>query len=179
MESMEINLHRHSDYRNDFSNTEKVVIRISQIVNLPYFLGIFCGLTIFSVILYKYNDALSPYYVWWHLLLFYFAGLLIGLYLYLKVSLEYYEIKKDHIVSVRGVLNRTINNIEMYRIKDIGLYEPLYLRIFKLSIIRIISSDRSQPFIEIEGVKNARLKLSSLRVLVENERLVKGVREFD
>lgn len=175
----EIDSYREAFATGNAANEGKAVINLSQILNLPIFLSIILSFIILPVILVKFDNVLSPYYSWWHVALFYFIGLLIGAYYYLDVKLERYEIYPDHILCISGVLNRTTDNLEIYRIKDVSLYEPLHLRIFGLSKISIVSSDRTKPFLEIDGVRDSKPKLKAIRTLVEMERVRLGVREFD
>jgi membrane protein YdbS with pleckstrin-like domain len=83
-------------------------------------------------------------------------------------------------LSVReGVLSRRRHDIELYRIKDTVLDEPLLLRMVSLANIEIVSSDRSHPQYVIRAVSGAEPLRNMLRATVERLRATKNVRELD
>ena len=77
------------------------------------------------------------------------------------------------------MLNVVTFEIELYRIKDALLYEPLFLRIFSLGNIYLASSQRSTHNFTIEAITNAAQLREVIRNLVEKRRTEKGVGEFD
>ena len=83
-------------------------------------------------------------------------------------------------LSIReGVLSRRRHDLELYRIKDTALDEPLLLRLVSLGNIEITSSDRSHPTFVVRAVKDAEPLRQMLRTTVERLRTSKGVREVD
>jgi uncharacterized membrane protein YdbT with pleckstrin-like domain len=83
-------------------------------------------------------------------------------------------------LSVRqGVLSRRRHDLELYRVKDTALDEPLLLRLVSLANIEIVSSDRTHPSLVIRGVKDAEPLRQMLRSTVERLRSTKQVREMD
>jgi uncharacterized membrane protein YdbT with pleckstrin-like domain len=83
-------------------------------------------------------------------------------------------------LSVRqGVLSRRRHDLELYRIKDTTLDEPLLLRMVSLGNIEITSSDRSHPHFVVRAVRDAEPLRQMLRSTVEKLRAGKGVREVD
>jgi membrane protein YdbS with pleckstrin-like domain len=90
-----------------------------------------------------------------------------------------YTLTNQRIIRRQGVLNRTTYEIELYRVKDVHLFEPLQLRIFGLGNISLISSQRSTQMFDIEAVGSAPELREQLRHLVERRRNEKGVGEFD
>lgn len=65
-----------------------------------------------------------------------------------------YTLTSERLIIKKGVLTRTTDEIELYRIKDIQLVEPFLQRLVGLSVIEITSSDRSNPNISLEGIRN-------------------------
>lgn len=63
-----------------------------------------------------------------------------------------YIISNQRLRFVAGVFSRRTDEIELYRIKDTSLLEPMHLRIFSLATIWIASSDRSEPFAFIRAI---------------------------
>jgi hypothetical protein len=155
------------------------VVAVSQVVNLAMYLACFFGiLALDSAVIYL-NDYLEPYYEVYHIIIVHVAVISYCTFLYFKVKCEYYRITVNNIVCFKGVFNRDINNIELYRIKDFAISEPLHYRVFGLSNLMIISSDKLSPFLRMDGIRNATKLLNSIRVLVEKERIRLGVREID
>jgi len=107
------------------------------------------------------------------------AALLYAAYRYLVIRSATYTLTNQRIIRRWGLLNRTTFEIELYRVKDVHLYEPLQLRIFGLGNISLISSQRSTQIFELTAVRQAADIREQLRHLVEKRRNEKGVGEYD
>ncbi len=90
-----------------------------------------------------------------------------------------YTLTTERLIIKTGVLTRTTDEIELYRIKDIRLIEPFLQRLVGLSVIEITSSDRTNPTISLAGIKNGDLLRNTMRNQVERIRTNKNVREVD
>ena len=77
-----------------------------------------------------------------------------------------------------GVFNKVTDDLELYRIRDIRINEPFFLRLFSLSNLVIISSDATTPFIQLTAIANGHQVLNLIRKLTEKSRTRSGVREF-
>jgi len=102
-----------------------------------------------------------------------------GFYQFLIVNSASYTLTNQRIIRRYGLFNRTTFEIELYRVKDVHLYEPLQLRMFGLGTISLISSQRATQIFEITAIKNAVEIREQLRHLVERRRNEKGVGEYD
>lgn len=98
---------------------------------------------------------------------------------YMVIACTQFRTDKDTLNYKHGVLNTTTDPIQLYRVKDITAYAPIYLRIFGLGSITIYSSDKTSPELNISAIKNHEMTASRLMKLVEKSRVEKGVREFD
>ena len=78
-----------------------------------------------------------------------------------------------------GVLSRRRHDLELYRVKDTALHEPLFLRMVSLANIEITSSDRSHPLFVLSAIRDAEPLRQMVRAHVESLRARKGVREVD
>ena len=69
----------------------------------------------------------------------------------------------------------------MFRVKDITLHQPFWLRLVGLSNIHLRTSDSSNRLYILPGVKNGKELREKLRIVVEKRRTEKGVveRDFD
>lgn len=102
-----------------------------------------------------------------------------GGWLWLGTHLKIYEFTSERMRIYEGILNQTINEVELYRVKDTKLLKPFWLRIFKLSTIVLDTSDRSCPVVEIKAVADGTQIREKLRKQVEVLRDKKRVREVD
>ena len=90
-----------------------------------------------------------------------------------------YTLTTERLIIKKGVLTRTTDEIELYRVKDIRLVEPFLQRLVGLSVIEITSSDRSNPNLSLEGIRNGDTLRNNMRNQVERLRTNKNVREVD
>lgn len=98
---------------------------------------------------------------------------------WLKVKCHKYKITAERFIEIEGMLTRTTNEIELFRIKDMTLSEPLILRIFNCGNIIMNTSDKSSPVVVMCAIKNAKPVLDTLRKNVALMRASKGVREIE
>jgi hypothetical protein len=78
-----------------------------------------------------------------------------------------------------GVLSKTTNELELFRVKDFRLDQPFILRLVGLSNIVLITSDRTNKYVVIKGVKDGKSLIEEIRTLVDKRRDEKGVVERD
>ena len=104
----------------------------------------------------------------------------------LKMIYNWYFIKSakyilttQRLIRKSGIINVITFEIELYRIKDALLFEPILLRIFSMGNIYLASSQKSTHNFTIEAVSNATQLREVIRTLVEKRRSEKGVSEFD
>ncbi|WP_338769438.1 PH domain-containing protein [Bernardetia sp. ABR2-2B] len=90
-----------------------------------------------------------------------------------------YTLTSERLIIKKGILTRTTDEIELYRVKDIRLVEPFLQRLVGLSVIEITSSDRSNPAISLSGIRKGDMLRNNLRNQVERLRTNKNVREVD
>lgn len=144
------------------------VIRPSQILNLPhYIVWSAIALVLFVGDEYLYNVPL------------FLLPIPIVMWRYLVVHCVRYEITTERIRWKRGVLNRKLDETELYRVRDYSIRRPFYLLIFRLSTLRIDTQDVRQNVISMTGIHNAEDVLSVLREQVEASRARKNVRDLD
>ena len=90
-----------------------------------------------------------------------------------------WTIQQDILIEKTGILNVNTEEVLLYRVKDIRLYEPLLYRLVGLSQLTIITSDYTNPSIVLYGIKNGEELMTIIRQLVANSRKVEGVKEID
>ena len=90
-----------------------------------------------------------------------------------------WTIHQDNLIEKTGILNVNIEEVLLYRVKDIRLYEPLLYRLVGLSKLTIITSDYTNPSIVLYGIRNGEELMTIIRKLVANSRQIEGVKELD
>lgn len=92
-----------------------------------------------------------------------------------------FEITDQRLIVRRGILIKTVDEIELYRVKDVRLEYSLLNQMVDIGTIALTSSDpstRGGAFV-LRDVPMARDRREGLRGLVERARMRRGVRELD
>jgi uncharacterized membrane protein YdbT with pleckstrin-like domain len=92
-----------------------------------------------------------------------------------------FDVTGDRLIIRRGIVSKSIDEIELYRIKDIRLNFSLINQWANIGTITIVSSDettRSAPLV-IPFVEHAMERRERLRTLVDQARQRRRVREID
>jgi uncharacterized membrane protein YdbT with pleckstrin-like domain len=90
-----------------------------------------------------------------------------------------YELTTQRLRKTSGIITRQLDELELYRVKDSTLEQPLLLRMFGLGNVTVLSSDATLPLVQIRAVNDAYDMREKLRVAVESERDRKRVREME
>jgi uncharacterized membrane protein YdbT with pleckstrin-like domain len=90
-----------------------------------------------------------------------------------------YEITTQRLRKTTGIFSRKLDELELYRVKDSTLEQPLLLRMFGLGNVTVLSSDATMPVVHILAVHGAYQAREKLRAAVETERDRKRVREIE
>ncbi len=114
------------------------------------------------------------------LLLFWLVlPLFYALWRWIETRMTEYELTSQRLVLRSGVFNRRTEEIELYRVRDSSLDEPLLLRIFGAGNILLYATDSSSPTFVLHGVKGAAEVRQKLRAAVEETRDTKRVRSLE
>lgn len=106
-------------------------------------------------------------------------GLIMALWKYYDTKLNKIEVTDQRIIEERGILSKTTEELELYRVKDLTYQQPFFLRIFGLSNVVLTTTDHNNPKLILKGVKNGEALKEHIRVAVDARRDIKGVREVD
>ena len=101
------------------------------------------------------------------------------LWRYLVVRTQIFELTNERLRVSKGVINQEIDEVELYRVKDILVVRKWWMRMTGLGTIHLDTSDRSMPQIDIHAIKDSLELRESLRKKVEVMRDKKRVREMD
>lgn len=126
----------------------------SQVLNLPAF--VVCGLLFWLVV-----------------------PIFIAVWKWLVLRNTRYELTTQRLRVRRGVLNKELEELELYRVRDYRLEQPLILRMFALGNISITTTDVSQPVVILRAVRESEQVREQIRNHVEQCRAAKGVRTLD
>ena len=91
-----------------------------------------------------------------------------------------YYLNKDKLIIDSGFLNRTEEEIRLYRIVDVSLKRSLGQRFWGLGRVHLCTADKTSPEIDIRRVKRSRKVKEMLSDMVEAARDEKNItiREF-
>ena len=105
--------------------------------------------------------------------------LFVPIIIYLKTRFTVYEVTDQRIKLKTGILNQEIDECELYRVRDYKVVKPFFQRIFGLGRIELITSDRSNSGIYLNGIKDPENLYNLIRDNVEKIRRKTGTREVD
>ncbi|RBW47290.1 PH domain-containing protein [Psychromonas sp. B3M02] len=113
--------------------------------------------------------------------LFLFFWLVIPLFIivwkYLSIKCTRYELTNERLKVKSGILNKKIDELELYRVKDYRLEKPFFLRLFSKGNIILDTSDKTHPTLILRAISNSEELCDILRTNVEYSRKKTGVRE--
>ncbi len=149
--------------------------RPSQVINLGAYL--LWGLVVVASIVLGIWFRASGYA--WLAVLPILVSLFMMLWKYLDVRVRRIELTTERLRTYRGILSKQIDELEIYRIKDSRVQQPLVLRIFGLGTVELETSDRSNPRVRLHAIRDPRGLREQIRKYVEIQRDRKRVREVD
>lgn len=97
----------------------------------------------------------------------------------LVLRCQQYELTSERLRLTEGVVNQRIDEIELYRVKDVSLLRPLWMRMTGLSTVVLETSDRTTTTVVLPAIHRGTELRESLRQQVELIRDRKRVRELD
>jgi uncharacterized membrane protein YdbT with pleckstrin-like domain len=111
------------------------------------------------------------------------VGLLIPLiymlWKYWAVRTQTFELTTQRLRVTSGIINQTIDEIELYRVKDSILIRTWWMRLTGLASIHLETSDRSMNSLILPAIPSGIEVREQLRAQVELQRDRKRVREMD
>jgi len=90
-----------------------------------------------------------------------------------------YELTSQRLKKAQGILNRKLDELELYRVKDYTLSQPLMLRMLGLGNLVLLTSDATTPEVHLRAVPAVEELREMIRQAVQAERDRKRVRELD
>ena len=139
----------------------------SQVLNL----GTHVSVLLIAVIIAVLGSILFPLAV-----VLCIIPLLYMIYKWMKIHFNKYKITTERIFFTTGIFSKKTEALELYRVKDIDVYEPFWQRIFKLGNIALQSSDETTPKFTLYAVPKPQSLQNEIRKNVEIRRDTKRVR---
>jgi uncharacterized membrane protein YdbT with pleckstrin-like domain len=143
----------------------------SPIINLGTFF--LCGLIAVAALVFAFLVPAPGRYVLEGLAV---IALIYMLARWLLIKVRIYEVTTERIRITNGLLTRRTDELELYRVKDTTLIEPLFMRLLSLGDIEITTHDVSTPVVRLDAIKGAKALREELRKSIEACREKKRVR---
>ena len=105
--------------------------------------------------------------------------LLVAVGKYVLVRSTSYELSNERLIMQYGLLSRESEEIELYRVRDWSVSQPLLLRMAGQGHIIVQSHDSTAPTLTLAGIGKVNEVKDRLRKLVEAARDKKSVRHLD
>ena len=108
-------------------------------------------------------------------------GLLLVLWKWIENMSAKYEITPERLIVRRGIVFKSIDEIELYRIKDVRMDFSLLNQWAGIGTICLTSSDETTRASDLvmRHVERAQARREEIRRLVDAARRLRGVREID
>jgi uncharacterized membrane protein YdbT with pleckstrin-like domain len=139
----------------------------SQVLNL----GAFLGLGLITVLILILGFMFFPLAA---------AFALVPLvYMFIKwliVKNHRYKVTSERIFYTTGIFSKKTDALELYRVRDVEMYEPFWQRLFKLGNVKLSTSDETNQNFLLKAVPNPAKLMNEIRRNVELRRDVKRVR---
>ncbi len=94
----------------------------------------------------------------------------------MPLSFTRYSMSDDRIFLETGCLNLTLEEILLYRVRDITLKRSFGQRIFGVGTVILQSSDKSNPVLELKNIKKPRQVKELIHRQVEEMKISRNVR---
>lgn len=98
---------------------------------------------------------------------------------WIKTRAHVYEVTTERVRESCGVLSRRTDELELYRVRDYKVVEPLLLRLVGCGHLVLATADRSNPEIVIHAVHGVTELKEQIRTHTERMRQARGVRDFE
>lgn len=96
-------------------------------------------------------------------------------FIYLSRIYSRYTLTDERLIISKGILSKTIDEIELFRIKDTKVQQTMFQRIIGYGTVTVISTDKS-GYLEMDHLPNAVQRREQIRSLANKSREQKGVR---
>jgi uncharacterized membrane protein YdbT with pleckstrin-like domain len=109
------------------------------------------------------------------------AALVIVLVKWIETMSSKYQVTPERLIIRRGIFLKSIDEIELYRIKDVRMNFTLLSQWAGVGTVCLTSSDETTRVgdLVMRDIENAQARREEIRRLVDAARRLRGVREID
>ena len=100
-------------------------------------------------------------------------------YLGLPLSFTKYSLSDDRLFMEKGLFTTTLDEVQLYRVRDVRVVRTLGQKIFGVGTVHLISSDKSCPDLPLESIKNPIDVKETIVALVNKARVANQVRSSE
>lgn len=119
--------------------------------------------------------ASATYYLTCLLFCWLVIPILLALARFIRVSRHTYTLTEQRLREQSGVFFRRTEDLELYRVKDLSIEQPLLQRLVGCGRILLVTTDQSSPIVALEAIPNPVAVADLIRDYVERCRVNKGV----
>ena len=116
---------------------------------------------------------------WWYLSCLLLLPIPFAIWKWLETRNTAYTLTDQRLKFTRGVLNKTTEDLELYRVRDTKFQQNLWERMLGLGEIELYTTDETTTTISLPYIRDAEGVREKLRGLVEARRDAKRVRYLD
>jgi uncharacterized membrane protein YdbT with pleckstrin-like domain len=98
---------------------------------------------------------------------------------WLQTRCHRYELTTERIRTSTGVLSRHTTELELYRVRDYSIVEPLWLRLIGRGHLVIETADRSNSRVILRAIPGVSNLKDQVRTHTERMRQLRGVRDLE
>ena len=97
-------------------------------------------------------------------------------YFGMPLSFTRYSLSDDRLFISEGFLNIKDDEVLLYRVRDIDTSRSLWQRLFGVGTVRVMSSDKTMPVLELKNIKDPVMVKELIHKYVEEMKLKRRVR---
>lgn len=97
----------------------------------------------------------------------------------LRIKSLHYHLTSQRIRITKGILNRKIVEVELFRVRDLTIEQGFIQRLVTLGTVKAVSTDEDAQEILLSGIKDAMKVKENLRKYVMDSRKATGTRDVD
>lgn len=102
-----------------------------------------------------------------------------AVYKFLEIRSTRFTLTTERLRWQWGILTRRTEEVELYRVRDLGFVQPFVQRLVGLGSIEVTSTDERTPVINLSAIKDADKVREYFREATERMRQIRGVRDID
>lgn len=94
----------------------------------------------------------------------------------LPLSFTQYSMSADRLFLKKGLLNLSVDEVILYRVRDISLKMSLGQRLFGVGSVLVLSSDKSLPELELKNIRRPQQVKELIHRQVEEMKIARKLR---